>query len=219
MRKIVMLTAVAIFLLATSVAQGPVSIVEDSLPTLNSGDEFHVTLHAKGGAPPYHWTAVDDLPAGVTLSGDGLLSGRPVKAGPVDFTIRVADSATPAQTATKPFHASINASLLLAWQDAPKVNNDRIDGSVKVSNGSKDTYDLTVIIVAVATDTDRATAIGYQHFPMKPGTSDFKIPFGLSMPYGSYIVHADAIAEIAAKNSILRQRLQTPQALQVMVGP
>jgi Putative Ig domain len=217
--KIVIATGALVFLLTTSVAQGPVAIVEDSLPTMNSGAEFHVTLHAKGGAPPYHWTAVDDLPAGLALGADGLLSGRPIKAGTADFTIKVADSATPAQTATKSFHATIGASLALDWQDSPKVNNDRIDGSVKVSNGSKDTFDLTVIIVAVATDTDRATAIGYQHFPMKPGTTDLKIPFGLSMPKGSYIVHADAIAEIAAKDSILRQRLQTPKALQVTVGP
>jgi hypothetical protein len=76
-----------------------------------------------------------------------------------------------------------------------------------------------VIIVAVATDTDRATAIGYQRFPLKPGTNDFKIPFGNSLPAGSYIVHADAIAEIPEKNTILRQRLQTPQALQIAVGP
>lgn len=217
--KLVVVIAAVILLLTASAAQGPVTIVDDSLPAMHTGDEFHLTLHAKGGAPPYHWTAVDDLPSGISLSGDGLLSGRPVKARTVDFTVRVADSSHPEQTATKAFHATINASLVLDWLDSPKVNNDRIDGSVKVSNGSKDTYDLTVVIVAVATDTNRATAIGYQRFPLKPGTNDFKIPFGSTMPNGSYIVHADAIAEIAAKDSILRQRLQTPKALQVAVGP
>jgi Putative Ig domain len=217
--KIVLTIATVVFLLETSVGQGPVSIVDDSLPALNTGEVFHVTLQAKGGAPPYEWTSVDDLPAGIRLSADGLLSGRPVKAGPVDFTVRVADSSHPAQTATKAFHATIGGSLLLDWLDAPKVNNDRIDGSVKVSNGSKDTFDLTVVIVAVATDTDRATAIGYQHFPLKPGTTDLRIPFGNSLPSGNYVVHADAVAEIESKNSILRQRLQTPQPLQVVVGP
>ncbi|HUB02145.1 MAG TPA: putative Ig domain-containing protein [Terriglobales bacterium] len=219
MAKIVMAVATVAVLLATSLAQGPLSIVEDSLPTMHTGDEFHLALHAKGGAPPYQWTAVDDLPAGIRLSADGLLSGRPVKVEDVTVRLKVADSATPPQTAEKEFHATITAALLLSWLDAPKVNNDRIDGSLKVSNGSKDTFDLTVVIVAVATDTDRATAIGYQHFPLKPGTTDLKIPFGLSMPNGSYIVHADAIAEIEAKNSILRQRLQTPRSLQVAVGP
>ena len=211
--------AAVVFLSAMSIAQGPVTIVEDSLPAMNTGTDFHLSLHAKGGAPPYQWTAIDDLPAGIRLSADGVLSGRPVKVGDVTIRLKVADSATPPQSAEKEFHAAIAAALLLDWLDVPKVNNDRIDGSVKVTNGSKDTYDLTVVIVAVATDTNRATAIGYQHFPLNPGTTDFKIPFGLSMPNGSYIVHADAVAEIEAKNSILRQRLQTPHPLQVAVGP
>lgn len=210
---------IIVFVIGSALAQPELAIVEDSLPAMNAGDQFHVTLHAKGGTPSYRWEAVGDLPKGMTLTREGVLSGRPAKGGPADITIRVIDSASPAREAERTFHATVTASLVLDWQDAPKVNNDRIDGSVKVSNGSKDTFDLTVIIVAVATDTDRATAIGYQHFPMKPGTTDLKIPFGLSMPNGSYIVHADAIAEIAAKNSILRQRLQTPKALQVTVGP
>jgi len=33
------------------------------------------------------------------------------------------------------------------------------------------------------------------------------------------VVHADAIAEIAARNVILRQRLQTAGALQILQGP
>lgn len=211
--------AAVVFFSAASIAQGPVTIVEDSLPGMNTGTDFHLSLHAKGGAPPYQWSAVEELPAGIRLSLDGVLSGRPVKVGDVTIRLKVADSATPPQSAEKEFHAAITAALLLDWLDVPKVNNDRIDGSVKVTNGSKDTYDLTVVVVAVATDTDRATAIGYQHFPLTPGTTDFKIPFGLSMPNGSYIVHADAVAEIEAKNSILRQRLQTPNPLQVAVGP
>jgi len=218
--KTLALAVVIISLGAAAAAQPDLAIVEDSLPAINAGEEFHVTLHAKGGTPSYRWEVVNgDLPKGITLSHDGVLSGRPTKGGPMDITIRVTDSTSPPREAEKSFHVTIGASLVLDWLDAPKVNNDRIDGSVKVSNGSKDTFDLTVVIVAVATDTDRATAIGYQHFPLKPGTTDFKIPFGLSMPNGSYIIHADAIAEIEAKNSILRQRLQTPQALQVTVGP
>jgi hypothetical protein len=217
--KTALAIATLLLLMATSAAQGPVTIVEDSLPPMSTGEEFHVTLHARGGAPPYHWEAVGDLPKGISLSHDGLLSGRPVKAEPADIKIRVTDSATPPGEAEKDFSVTVSTALALDWLDAPKVHSDRIDGSVKVSNGTHDTFDLTVIIVAVATDTDRATAIGYQRFPLKPGTNDFKIPFGNSLPAGSYIVHADAIAEIPEKNTILRQRLQTPQALQIAVGP
>jgi hypothetical protein len=75
-----------------------------------------------------------------------------------------------------------------------------------------------VIIVAVA-DNGRATAIGYEHFPLKAGATNVKIPFGNTLPHGGYVVHADAIAEIPTRKAILRQRLQTPQPLQVIQGP
>ena len=107
---------------------------------------------------------------------------------------------------------------MLEWRQPPKVNDNRIDGSVQVSNGTHDTFDLTVIIVAVA-DNGRATAIGYEHFPLKPGASNVEITFGNTLPNGPYVIHADAIAEISKRNVILRQRLQTPQALQVLQGP
>jgi hypothetical protein len=87
-----------------------------------------------------------------------------------------------------------------------------------VSNGSKESFDLTVVIVAVP-DNGRATAIGYEHFVLKAGESNVKIPFGNTLPHGAYVIHADAIAEIASRNTILRQRLQTPEALKVVPGP
>jgi hypothetical protein len=77
---------------------------------------------------------------------------------------------------------------------------------------------LTVIIVAVA-ENGRATAIGYQHFSLNAGTNDVRIPFGSTLPYGAYVIHADAIAEIPKRNAILRQRLQTPLPLQIVQAP
>jgi len=46
-----------------------------------------------------------------------------------------------------------------------------------------------------------------------------ELPFGETLPRGGYVVHVDAIGEVAARNVIHRQRLQTPAALQVAVGP
>jgi hypothetical protein len=107
---------------------------------------------------------------------------------------------------------------LLEWHQPPIAHDNRIDGSLKVSNGSTESFDLTVIVVAVA-ENGRATAIGYQHFPLNPGAKDVEIPFGNTLPFGGYVIHADAIAEIPSRNTILRQRLQTPQPLQIVQGP
>jgi hypothetical protein len=182
--------------------------------------DFRAQLHATGGTPPYVWSASGgDLPEGITLSADGCLCGRPAKPGKFTVTLKVEDSAHPAHSVTKEFRGSVSASLLLEWLEPPKVHDNRIDGSVQVSNGSEEAFDLTVIIVAVASDSLRATAIGYERLPLKPGISDLAIQFGSTLPRGSYTIHADAIAEIPARNSILRQRLQTEQPLPVAAGP
>ncbi len=201
-------------------AQAPLLAVPDQpLPALDAGVEFHVLLHATGGVSPYMWSVDSgNLPEGISLTREGLLAGRPAKPGAFSFVLKVEDSAHPANTVNKEFRAEVTAPLLLEWLELPKVRDDRIDGSVQISNGSKDTFDLTVIIVAVA-DNGRATALGYEHFPLKAGTTNFKIPFGATLPYGGYEIRADAIAEIPARKTILRQGLETSKPLQIVQGP
>ena len=216
------LTAILICFSGALVAQAPpLAIPDQPLPPLIAGIDFRAQLRATGGVPPYVWSiAGGDLPEGLSLSPEGCLCGRPAKPGTFTVTLKVEDSGHPAHSITKDFRATVGAALLLEWLDPPKVHDSRIDGSVQVSNGSQDTFDLTVIIVAVASDTQRATAIGYEHVPLKPGDTNIAIPFGNTLPPGAaYVIHADAIAEIPARRNILRQRLQTPQPLQIAAGP
>jgi hypothetical protein len=218
--KVSWLTAITICFCSLVAAQvPPLTVVDEALPPLDAGVEFHMLLHASGGVRPYVWSlASGDLPEGVTLTPEGLLTGRPAKPGAFTFTLKVEDSGHPAHSINKEFRAVVAASLLIEWLQPPKVRDNRIDGVVQLSNGSKDDFDLTVIIVAVA-ENGRATAIGYEHIPLKSGAASVQLPFGNTLPHGAYVIHADAIAEIPTRKAILRQRLQTPQPLQIAQGP
>jgi len=219
--RIAAIFATLICAAAAAFAQpAPLAIATDTLPPLCAGMDFRAFLRATGGVPPYVGSlAGGDLPQGIILTPEGLLTGRPAKPGPFSFTVKVEDSAHPAHSITKDFHSTVSASLLLEWLQPPKVSDSRIDGSVQVSNDTRETFDLTVIIVAIATDSHRETAIGYEHFSLNPGDANVPITFGSTLPRGAYTVHADAIAEIPAHNNILRQRLETPQPLQIAVAP
>jgi hypothetical protein len=74
------------------------------------------------------------------------------------------------------------------------------------------------VVLAVA-DNGRATAIGYQHFLLRRGTIEKELPFGDTLPSGGYVVHVDAVGEVAPRNLIYRERLQTPAPLQITVAP
>ena len=221
-RAFVLFALISMATSITALAQqaAPALIVADeSLPPLNAGVEVRIPLRAMGGVPPYHWSlAAGELPTGISLDPAGFLVGRPTKPGSFGFTVTVTDSGQPAHSMRKELGAKVTAALLLEWLRPPVVHGDRIEGAVQVSNGSKDDFDLTVIIVAV-NEIGRATALGYQHFTLKAETLNFEIPFGTTPGVGAYIVHADAVAEIPTKNAILRQRMQTPTALQITQGP
>jgi hypothetical protein len=218
--RVMRLIAIVVCFCSLLAAQAPpLAVVEEPMSALEAGVEFHVFLHATGGAAPYVWSvASGDLPEGINLSPEGLFAGRPTKTGTFSLTLKVEDSGRPAHTINKEFQIAVVSSLLLEWLRSPKVQDNRIDGAVLVSNSSKETFDLTVVIVAIA-ENGRATAIGYEHFPLKAGSTNVQIPFGNTLPYGAYTIRADAIAEIPRRNVILRQGLETPKALQVMQGP
>ena len=113
----------------------------------------------------------------------------------------------------KGFVLRVVAALAINWKVPARVTGNRIDGSVEVSNTSPDDMDLTLIVMAVASN-GRATAIGYQRFVLKRGTVEMELPFGETLPHGGYVIHVDAVGEAARKNLIYRNKMHTPGPLQ-----
>src|ERR1700680_879145 len=85
-------------------AQSPVTITTTSpLPTATVGVSYSVQLNATGGVSPYTWTANTSLPAGLSLSQSGLISGTPTQAGSSVSSITVRDAERTPQSATVRF--------------------------------------------------------------------------------------------------------------------
>ena len=190
-----------------------------SLPGTYPRAMYLVHMQARGGTLPYHWRVEKgDLPQGLKLEEDGTLRGSPEKVGEYRFTISVTDNSRRPQALQREYTLSVLAAMLMQWKKLAHVNGNRIEGSVEVSDTTPDDFDFTFIVLAV-NENGRATAIGYQRFPLKQGTKDFEILFGDTVARGSYVVHVDGVGEVAEKNQIYRARLQTPVPLQVAVGP
>ncbi|MEK6302788.1 MAG: putative Ig domain-containing protein, partial [Acidobacteriota bacterium] len=81
---------------SVQVGGSPITITTGSpLPGGMVGTSYSQSLAASGGTAPYTWSVVGgSLPAGVTLSSGGLLSGNPQTAGTFNFTVQASDSAS-----------------------------------------------------------------------------------------------------------------------------
>ncbi|WP_254064026.1 putative Ig domain-containing protein [Granulicella sp. S190] len=81
-------------------AVSPLSLT-GSLPNAIVGVPYTQTLTATGGVPPYSYQiSVPSLPAGLSLSTGGVISGTPTTPGASSFTVKVTDTESTPQTAT-----------------------------------------------------------------------------------------------------------------------
>jgi len=191
---------------------------DSALPYTYPHASYEFVFHARHGVPPLRWKLEKGvLPPGLKLEDNGVLHGQPQRTGDYQFTISATDGGQPAQAVQKSFVLRVRSALTVIWNTPAHVNGRRIEGTVYVSNTTPDNVDLTFVVLAVATN-GRATAIGYQHFVLPRGTQNKELPFGDTLPPGTYVVHVDAVGEVAAKKLIYRDRLQS-QNLQVIVGP
>lgn len=191
---------------------------DSEMPDTYPGASYEFFFRARNGVPPVRWKLEKGaLPPGLKLEDSGRLSGEPERTGEFQFTVSVRDSGQPAQAVQKSFVLRVRSALTVVWHTPAHVNGNKIEGSVYVSNTTPDNVELTYIVLAVATN-GRATAIGYQHFALARGTQNKELQFGDTLPRGTYVVHVDAVGEVAAKKLIYRDRLAS-QNLQVAAGP
>jgi Putative Ig domain len=215
-----LLAALAISLAQQSAATGePLEVRTTSLPKAFLRQHYETRLEARGGITPLRWDLTDGAPPpGIALGQDGILSGAPTETGEFRFTVTVTDSGRPAAQRNQQLVLTVVAPLLAQWGRYPKVTGRRLEGSIIVSNQTEQAFDLTVIMMAV-NEIGRATAIGYQRIALKKGTTSLEIPFGENLPQGSYELNVDAVAEVAATNSIYRARLVPKERFQLQEGP
>ena len=167
----------------TASVSGSLSIPVENLPQPALWEFISVRRLPRAAARTYHWHLFSgSLPGGLKLSDDGELSGTPQETGQFDFVIQLRDSDDPPNQLQKKFTLLLEtATHRGVVAHCAKVNGQRIDGSVKVSNHTGRDFDLTLVVLAV-NDIGRATAIGYQRFPLKKKTRDMEIPFARRAP-------------------------------------
>jgi hypothetical protein len=89
----------------------PLAVSTTSLPSAAQSAAYSQSVAASGGTAPYSWSLISGaLPAGVTLSSSGQVTGTPTTMGTSSFTIQVTDSSNPVQNATRALSITVLAA-------------------------------------------------------------------------------------------------------------
>jgi autotransporter-associated beta strand protein len=104
---------------AMEVAPAPeLTVATASLPSAVAGVAYAQVLNATGGEGPYAWAITGgSLPAGLSLSDDGTISGTMQAPGTSAFTVRVTDAA--ANTAIKELSLTVAEPLVVLTAELP----------------------------------------------------------------------------------------------------
>jgi len=113
-------------------------ITTTSLPNGVAANAYNASIAASGGTPPYNFALSNGttLPAGLSLSAAGAISGTPATPGTSNFTVQVTDSANPAQSATANLSITITSALSITTTSLPNgIQGSPYNTSVTATGG------------------------------------------------------------------------------------
>ena len=116
------------------------TITTSGLPNGAVGTPYSQTLAASGGTPPYTWSGTP--PAGLTLAGNGAISGTPTTVGTYTVNIQVTDAQS--RTANRALALRIFAAVSLASCPAPNGFIGQPYSSTATASGGATPYTWSI---------------------------------------------------------------------------
>ena len=145
---------------------GALQITTISLTEAKVGHYYEATLEATGGKPPHTWEATG-LPAGLTYSTAGVISGTPTAFGDFTVTVTVTDSFSPASADITDLALKVYAALEIATTTLPEAKvGDYYEATLEATGGKPPlTWEVTglpsgLTCSAAGVITGTATEIG-----------------------------------------------------------
>ena len=174
------------------------SMAPGSLPAGIGGTPYSQALAASGGIAPYSYTvSAGALPAGMSLSGDGLLSGTSTLAGTFNFTATASDSTGGTAATVSVAYSLVITAPTITLAPAALPNGVRAVAYTQQLSASGGTAPYTFAVTAGAlpaglTLTGAGALAGT---PTTAGSSGFTVTATDSLGYSGVTVSTMVVAE------------------------
>ncbi|MCC6365251.1 MAG: hypothetical protein IT165_17185 [Bryobacterales bacterium] len=181
------------------------------LPTAAMGADYSYQLGAAGGVEPYAFSLRGDLPQGVRLLPNGVLTGKPTEAGvfPVELTVRDRREQT----------SSLICALVVDLPDLPDIKITGLPATLQPASAGPSfavelasAYPLPLngeAALAVAPNTDNATAEVNRADPAVHFTNgQLTMPFTIAAGARSVPLQLSATGTVASTITVTASRFQ-----------
>jgi hypothetical protein len=184
-----------------------VSIVlsPSSLPTPVVGTAYNQTISVSGGTAPYTFAVIiGSLPAGLSLSANGVLSGTPTAVGSFTFSIQATDSTT--ATGSQSYSVTIAAPTIIVSPSSLANGTYETSYSQTISaSGGSGTYSYAVSAGSLPAGLSLNSATGsLSGTPTSAGSSTFivtatdTVTTGSGAPYTASQAYSLVVGKAAA---------------------
>jgi len=145
-------------------------------PTAIAGTGYSDALVATGGTPPYTFAQTSGtLPAGITLSSAGLLTGSTTATGTFTIGVTVTDSSVPVQTASQTLTLLVVAPLVITTTTLPNGTQGTAYSATINTTGGQGTVGQSVTSGALPTGFILSASGALSGTPSAAGTFTFTV--------------------------------------------
>jgi alpha-tubulin suppressor-like RCC1 family protein len=178
--------------IVTGQTNANLSITTEALPEGAAGLAYQAVLAASGGAEPYTWTA-SGLPAGLSMSPHGIITGYPAAVGTSNVIVTVTDAAHATRTAPLKLEVPVALPAGCAAQSCVQLSPDGDTVQVPAADVAGVTRDPVTNAVTQVLLTGISVASG-EVLVLAPVTG---IPSGLIAVAGTVTDNGDGTATVA----------------------